>query len=104
MHHNCHKLRRIIVGKKKNLQVHKRTVIRRGQKMMKCELCGQYFPLNQIECHHSVIEFSEIRNEYVHGKLSLKDARDLARSKDNIMTVCVKCHKKLHQVHRHKTI
>lgn len=102
MHHNCHTLRALIVGKKSRLRAHKRTVIRRGQEMIKCELCGQYFPINQIECHHSVIEFSEIRYEYSHGKLSLKDARDLARSKDNIMAVCAKCHKKLHPVHKHK--
>ena len=93
---NCHKLRRIIVGKQKQLRQQKRTVIRHGQEMIKCELCEQYFHKEQIECHHSIIGFSEIRKAYVHNKLSLEDARYLARSKDNIMTVCAKCHKKLH--------
>lgn len=93
---NCHQLRTKLVGKRERLRQQKRTVIRRGQKMIKCELCGQYFPKEQIECHHSVIEFSEIRKAYVHNKLSLEDARYLARSKDNIMAVCAECHKKLH--------
>lgn len=71
---NCHKLRRSLVGKAKQLKEGRKIVIRKNQQMIKCDKCGNYFPLDQVECHHSIISFHEIRQAFVQNKLSRDDA------------------------------
>lgn len=99
---NCHIIRRTLVGKAKNLKKARKTVFRNNQKMIKCEKCGNYFPLDEVECHHSIISFREIRQAFVKKELSREDARYFARSEDNVIIVCRKCHRNLHKVHYHK--
>lgn len=98
---NCHKLRKSLVGKAKKLKEARKTVTRRGIEMIKCEKCGNYFPLDAVECHHSIIPFHTIKWEFVNHRLSRKDARYFARSEDNVTIVCHKCHRNLHKVHYH---
>lgn len=65
--------------------------------VIKCEVCGKYFHPDEMECHHSVIPMTEIVSEYRHGKLSMTDAKEFARSRENLIILCHECHKKIHK-------
>lgn len=96
---NNHGLRRLLIGKSKNLKKDIKIIQRYGKPMAKCQKCGQYFSIGKLECHHSVISFREIKEEYVNHRLSIANAKYFSRNKDNIQIVCHGCHKTIHENH-----
>ena len=86
----CAKLRhQLFTRKTDSVKAH----LAKGQ----CSVCGKFTTLKNLEIHHKVITMHEIMEEYRCGKLSLKEAKSLARSKENLCLVCSECHKKLHK-------
>lgn len=73
------------------------TKIKSKVAFVKCEKCGRYFKMDEIQCHHSVIPICEIIKSYKEGTLKRKDAKELAETRENIILVCENCHKILHK-------
>lgn len=82
---------------RRRLMRHAPDRLKKALAKIQCEKCGKYFKVDEIDCHHSVIPVREIIEEYKNGRLEWKDAKKLAKSRENIIVVCKHCHKIIHK-------
>lgn len=69
--------------------------IKKELAVIQCQHCGKLIPVDDAQCHHHIVAISEIIQDYRNNKLTLQEAKDFARDRENIMVVCKECHKKL---------
>lgn len=71
--------------------------IKKALAVVKCEVCGRYFSLDNIDCHHHIIPIKDLIDACDRNEISIKEAREFAKNRENIIVVCKKCHKKIHE-------
>lgn len=89
-------MKTITTDKMRNLINNRIRSLKNEKAYVLCEICKKYIPINNIQCHHSIITVNEVVKEFNKGYLTRNEAKRLLCRRDNIMMVCDKCHRKLH--------
>lgn len=70
--------------------------IKKQLAVIRCEKCGRYFSMDNINCHHSIIPIKDLIEACENNKLSIKDAMKFAKDRENIIVLCKECHGEIH--------